>query len=112
MNEKLYWKDKKSFIIDFNGEYKEIVPEKTEDGTPMPIGLERMYELIGCRVVQMCDSFKQDYTLVFDEEFTFRHNWKDYLNRRATSLMHERMGPFQHNVIAGKCLVLHNSLLR
>ena len=91
--------------------------------------LEELYDLIGCRMVQICDADSGpdgvEQTLIFDEEFLCRGDIVStpngpclekrdengnttlvpYLNRTATDAMASYMGPYVYNIICGNAVL-------
>lgn len=111
-------------LIRPNGETQPLQPKKGKT-----FSLDELYEAIGCQMVQISDAQTRGEIIVFDEEFFCRGDiakhptlgiclvgengeLKPWLNRKATDKMHQRMGPYTHNVICGNAVLCKSAELR
>lgn len=114
-------------LIKPDGTIEDIQPANGTDFT-----FQELYGPLDCSMIQICEG-KGGKILLFDEEFLCRGDiaqhptmgickvgrdengettYTPYLNRLATHAMHPSMGPFEHNVVCGNCVVCDSDQLK
>ena len=89
-------------LLKIDGTKTEVSPKNKRNG----FTLQEVYDLIGCRMVELVGPMDDDRCMLVDEEGKLKQGWETRINSQATNMYRTRFGI--SDVIVGNALLVTN----